>query len=168
MFQDEWKLIYEQFYRPLYLYALSLTGNRQDAEDILQKTFVKAFLSYENKGSINYWLIVVLKNEFLQLQRKRKREVLNAEMNVETNKMENICIAKQDILTDFINQEERKQLFREIQNLPLNMKEILIESVYFQMSDNEIAKLHNITNENVRKIRSRAKQKLIEKMKEGK
>lgn len=168
MFQDEWKLIYEQFYRPLYLYALSLTGNRQDAEDILQETFVKAFLSYENKGSINYWLIVVLKNEFLQLQRKRKREVLNAEMNVETNKMENICIAKQDILTDFINQEERKQLFREIQNLPLNMKEILIESVYFQMSDNEIAKLHNITNENVRKIRSRAKQKLIEKMKEGK
>lgn len=168
MFQDEWKLIYEQFYRPLYLYALSLTGNRQDAEDILQETFVKAFLSYENKGSINYWLIVVLKNEFLQLQRKRKREVLNAEMNVETNKMENICIAKQDILTDFINQEERKQLFKEIQNLPLNMKEILIESVYFQMSDNEIAKLHNITNENVRKIRSRAKQKLIEKMKEGK
>lgn len=168
MFQDEWKLIYEQFYRPLYLYALSLTGNRQDAEDILQETFVKAFLSYENKGSINYWLIVVLKNEFLQLQRKRKREVLNAEMNVETNKMENICIAKQDILTDFINQEERKQIFREIQNLPLNMKEILIESVYFQMSDNEIAKLHNITNENVRKIRSRAKQKLIEKMKEGK
>ena len=168
MFQDEWKLIYEQFYRPLYLYALSLTGNRQDAEDILQETFVKAFLSYENKGSINYWLIVVLKNEFLQLQRKRKREVLNAEMNVETNKMENICIAKQDILTDFINQEERKQLFKEIQNLPLNMKEILIESVYFQMSDNEIAKLHNITNENVRKIRSRAKQKLIEKMKEEK
>ena len=48
------------------------------------------------------------------------------------------------------------------------MKEILIESVYFQMSDSDIAKIHNITNENVRKIRSRAKQKLIEKMKEGK
>lgn len=54
MFKDEWKLIYEQFYKPLYLYALSLTGNQQDAEDLLQDTFVKAYLFYENKGSIKY------------------------------------------------------------------------------------------------------------------
>ena len=160
MFKDEWKLIYEQFYKPLYLYALSLTGNQQDAEDLLQDTFVKAYLSYENKGSIKYWLIVVLKNEFLQQQRKRKRETLNNEKD--------ILKTQQDVLEGLIEQEERKQLFKEIQNLPLNMKEILIESVYFQMSDNDIAKIHNITNENVRKIRSRAKQKLIEKMKEGK
>jgi len=160
MFQDEWKLIYEQFYKPLYLYALSLTGNRQDAEDLLQETFVKAYLSYENKGSIKYWLVVVLKNEFLQMQRKRKKEILEGE--------EITLASKQDVLADLIEQEERKLLFREIQNLPLNMKEILIESVYFQMADNDIAKLHNMTNENVRKIRSRAKQKLIEKMKEGK
>lgn len=164
MFQDEWKLIYEQFYKPLYLYALSLTGNPQDAEDLLQETFVKAYLSYENRGSIKYWLIVVLRNEFLQLQRKRKREVLHDETiaSLEEN------TEGKDILTGIIEQEERKRLFNEIMKLPINMKEILIESVYFQMSDNDIAKLHNITNENVRKIRSRAKQKLIEKMKEGK
>ena len=164
MFQDEWKLIYEQFYKPLYLYALSLTGNPQDAEDLLQETFVKAYLSYENRGSIKYWLIVVLRNEFLQLQRKRKREVLHDETiaSLEEN------TEGKDILTGIIEQEERKRLFNEIIKLPINMKEILIESVYFQISDNDIAKLHNITNENVRKIRSRAKQKLIEKMKEGK
>ena len=160
MFQDEWKLIYEQFYKPLYLYALSLTGNRQDAEDLLQETFVKAYLSFENKGSIKYWLIVVLRNEFLQMQRKRKKEILEGE--------EITLTSKQDVLADLIEQEERKQLFREIQNLPQSMKDILIESVYFQMTDSDIAKLHNMTNENVRKIRSRAKQKLIEKMKEGK
>ena len=167
MFQDEWKLIYEQFYKPLYLYALSLTGNKQDAEDLLQETFVKAYLSYENKGSIKYWLIVVLKNEFLQMQRKRKKEILNDEMNHQAA-YKNEDKTQPDILTGLIEQEERQQLFREIQNLPSNMKEILIESVYFHMSDNDIAKLHNITSENVRKIRSRAKQKLIEKMKEGK
>ena len=116
MFQDEWKLIYEQFYKPLYLYALSLTGNRQDAEDLLQETFVKAYLSYENKGSIKYWLVVVLKNEFLQMQRKRKKEILEGE--------EITLASKQDVLADLIEQEERKLLFREIQNLPLNMKEI--------------------------------------------
>ena len=53
-----------------------------------------------------------------------------------------------------------------IQKLPSVMKEILIESVYLHMSDEEIASLHHTTQENVRQIRSRAKKKLIEFMKE--
>ncbi len=103
MHQEEWKLIYKTYYKPLYLYALSLCKNQQDAEDIL---------------------------------------------------------------ANLIGQEERRRLFYEIQNLPLKMKEILMESVYFHLKDEEIAKLHGISHENVRKIRSRAKQKLIERMKE--
>ena len=45
MEQNEWKQIYELYYKPMFLYALSLTNNVQDAEDLLQETFVKAFLS---------------------------------------------------------------------------------------------------------------------------
>ena len=47
------------------------------------------------------------------------------------------------------------------------MKTVLIESVYFQMKDDEIAALHGLTPENVRKIRSRAKKKLLETIKEA-
>lgn len=162
MLQDEWKLIYEMYYRPLYLYALSLARNRDDAEDLLQETFVKAFLSYEGGGSIKYWLITVLRNEFYNVQRKRKREVL--EELVEDSEQS----SGEDILASFIEKEERRQLFLEIQKLPIQMREVLMESVYFHMADEDIGKLHGWTKENVRKIRSRAKQKLIEQMKEGK
>ena len=162
MLQDEWKLIYETYYRALYLYALSLSGNRHDAEDLLQETFVKAFLSYEGGGSIKYWLITVLRNEFYTVQRKRKREVLEEQI---ADREE---ASKEDILASFIEKEERRQLFMEIQKLPIQMREVLMESVYFHMEDSDIAKLHGWTKENVRKIRSRAKQKLIEQMKEGK
>ena len=62
MEHDVWKAIYEQFYRPLYLCALSLCRNRDDAEDLVQSTFLKAFLSYEEGGSIRYWLTKVLQN----------------------------------------------------------------------------------------------------------
>lgn len=162
MLQDEWKLIYETYYRALYLYALSLSGNRHDAEDLLQETFVKAFLSYEGGGSIKYWLITVLRNEFYTVQRKRKREVLEEQI---ADREE---ASKEDIMASFIEKEERRQLFMEIQKLPIQMREVLMESVYFHMEDSDIAKLHGWTKENVRKIRSRAKQKLIEQMKEGK
>lgn len=163
MHQDEWKLIYEAYYKPLYLYALSLTGNRQDAEDLLQETFVKAFLSYEEKGSIRYWLVTVLKHQYLNLLRKRKRELLDDGQSILAREP----AKEQEILENMIVQEERRRLFLEIQELPLQMKEVLMESVYFHMKDDEIAKMHGLTVENVRKIRSRAKQRLIDRLKEG-
>ena len=163
MLHDEWKLIYEKYYKALYLYALSLTGNPQDAEDLLQETFVKAFLSYEATGSIKSWLIVVLKNEFLNLLRKRKREVHESSLF----SLENTGSYEDNLLDNIIQNEERKQLYLAIQKLPITMREILIESVYLNMRDEEIALLHRTSQENVRQIRSRAKKKLIECMKEG-
>lgn len=163
MHQDEWKLIYEAYYKPLYLYALSLTGNRQDAEDLLQETFVKAFLSYEEKGSIKYWLVTVLKHQYLNLLRKRKRELLDDGQGIFAREP----AKEQEVLENMIVQEERRRLFLAIQELPFQMKEVLMESVYFHMKDDEIAKMHGLTVENVRKIRSRAKQKLIDRLKEG-
>ena len=162
MFRDEWDFIYKRYAKPLYLYALSLTGNGYDAEDLLHNTFVKAYLSYKQNGNIKYWLITVLKNEFLNLQRKKKREVLDGGENILKRQSANI-----DILNTIIKTEERQALFHAILELPVPMKEVLMESVYFHMKDKEIARLHQLTEENVRKIRSRAKQKLMKKMKEG-
>lgn len=162
MLHDEWKLIYEKYYKALYLYALSLTGNPQDAEDLLQETFVKAFLSYEATGSIKSWLIIVLRNEYYNLMRKRKREVYENE----TLSLEKEAYCESDLLDNVIRNEERKQLYLAIRKLPVVMREMLIESVYLNMKDEEIALLHQTSQENVRQIRSRAKKKLIEFLKE--
>lgn len=93
---------------------------------------------------------------------KQKREILAGGENPLLNEVS----SEEDIPEKLIQEEERKQLLFAIQRLPLKSKEILIESIYFHMDDEQIAKSHGITRENVRKIRSRAKQKLIEMMKE--
>lgn len=162
MEQEEWKIIYQMYQKPLFLYVLSLTKNVQDAEDLLQETFIKAFLSYENKGSLKYWLVTVLKHEFLNLCRRRKKEILDDG----TKKLEHESADEKDLLESIMEQEERRRLFYAIQELPLISKEILMESIYFHLNDDEIAKMHEMTRENVRKIRSRAKQKLIAMLKE--
>ena len=162
MLHDEWKLIYETYSKALYLYALSLTGNPQDAEDLLQETFVKAFLAYKSPGSIKSWLIIVLRNEFYNLMRKRKREVYEDTTSYLMDKVSD----ESDVLDTLIQNEERKQLYLAIRKLPVSMREILMESIYFHMRDEEIALLHQMSQENVRQIRSRAKKKLIEFMKE--
>ena len=156
MNHNEWKIIYEKYQKELYFYALSLTGNIGDAEDLLQEAFLKAFLSYEATGSIKYWLITVIKHEFYNMYRRKKRECCE-----ETN-----ISASPDILEKIIENEDRKQLYLAIQTLPFMMREVLIQSIYLHMSDNEIAELNNITQDNVRQIRSRAKKKLIQILKE--
>ena len=148
MKKDEWQLIYEKYHKSVYLYALSLTKNKTDAEDLLQETFVKAFLSYENTGSLKGWLVKVLRNEFYNLCYKRKKELLDdGELICEYSSSE------EDLLAGMIEQEERKALFLAIAALPVQMKEILMESIYFQLSDEAIAKAHGLTKENVRQIR---------------
>lgn len=69
-------------------------------------------------------------------------------------------------MEQIIREEERKKLFRAIQKLGIKQKEILIENIYFHMSDEQIAESHGLTKENVRQIRSRARKKLLQIIKE--
>lgn len=64
--------LYETYYQMLFLYALSLTKHKEDAQDIVQETFIKAYLSLDNNTDIKNWLYKVLKNAFIDTYRKRK------------------------------------------------------------------------------------------------
>ena len=65
----------------LYNFALRLTGNPSDAEDLVQDTIVKAFRffeSYEKGTNAKAWLFRILKNSFINNYRrsaKRPQEV---------------------------------------------------------------------------------------------
>ena len=120
MVRDEWKNIYETYYKQLYLYSLSLVGNKHDAEDLLQETFVKAYLSYTNSGSIKYWLVTVLRNTYLNWQKKRAKEVLD-----DGDQYLKKAVSPDDLLSDYIEKENRRRLFSEIQKLPVQMKTVM-------------------------------------------
>lgn len=57
-------------------FALSLTKNREDAQDLLQETMVKA-ITYQDKYTPNTnmkaWLHTIMKNTFINQYRKMKR-----------------------------------------------------------------------------------------------
>ncbi len=61
----------------LYNYALRMTYNRADAEDLVQETFLKAFRfweSYEKGTNIRAWLFRIMKNAYINRYRKEKKE----------------------------------------------------------------------------------------------
>jgi len=62
----------------LYRYALKLTRDEQEAEDLVQETLLKAYRNYsKTRTSSNYraWAYTILRNEFISRKRKPKREV---------------------------------------------------------------------------------------------
>jgi len=150
--------LYEKYRDSLMVIACSYTHNRQDAEDLVQAAFLKASLSYEPRGSFLYWCNKVMRNEFYNSVKKAE---MMADEPIDTMALR----SQDDLLLTYIHNEERAKLATMISMLPLKYREVMMDSVYLQLTDSEIAKERGTTDTNVRQIRSRAKKMLI-KMRE--
>ena len=72
----------------IYRLGLKMTGNPQDAEDVLQETFIKAFNHIENfegRSKVSTWLYRIAANESLMLLRKRKDAVTSIDQGINTD-----------------------------------------------------------------------------------
>jgi RNA polymerase sigma-70 factor (ECF subfamily) len=103
----------------IYRLALRLTGNPQDAEDVVQETFIKAFNnveSFEGRSKVSTWLYRIATNEALMLLRRRKDGITHIDEGVETDEGEIMpiqivdwcCLPEQEIMT-----EETRQVLQD-------------------------------------------------------
>lgn len=142
---------YRLFYAPLYAYAYYLTGNQADSEDLVSETFIRAFISWNETGSLRAWLFRVLKHLFIDEVRKRKHIAEVTEDYL-------LNMPAPMIIDDL--EEERLWLLEEIQKMGRTDQEIMILTLYSGMNDTDIATHMNITPENLRVKRYRIKERL--------
>jgi RNA polymerase sigma-70 factor (ECF subfamily) len=72
----------------IYRLALKMLANEQDAEDVLQETFIKAYKNidtFEGRSKISTWLYRIALNESLMLLRKRKGVLIDLDAGIETD-----------------------------------------------------------------------------------
>jgi RNA polymerase sigma-70 factor (ECF subfamily) len=73
---DAFRLLVERHSRSVFRLGYRITGNEQDAEDVVQETFLRAFKQlkhYESRSSFSTWLYRIASNYALDLIRGRKR-----------------------------------------------------------------------------------------------
>src|SRR5271169_2659322 len=73
---DAFRLLVEQHSRSIFRLAFRMTGNEQDAEDVVQETFMRAYKrlsDYEARASFSTWLYRIASNYALDLIRSRRR-----------------------------------------------------------------------------------------------
>lgn len=71
----EFARLVDRYSSSIYRLGLKMLGNPQDAEDVLQNTFMNALLhlpSFEGRSSLTTWLYRIAANEALMLIRKKK------------------------------------------------------------------------------------------------
>jgi RNA polymerase sigma-70 factor (ECF subfamily) len=79
---DAYRMLVEHHSRNLFRLAFRMTGNEQDAEDVVQETFLRAhkqLARYEARSAFSTWLYRIAANCSLDLIRSRKRRTGAAE-----------------------------------------------------------------------------------------
>ena len=75
--KDSFDLLYEEYYLSLYRTALLILGSREEAEDVLQDTFLSIYKNINNLKEFNKlrpWIFSILKNSCYTRYKNRKRE----------------------------------------------------------------------------------------------
>ncbi|MBL7191690.1 RNA polymerase sigma factor [bacterium] len=79
----DWEAIYQEHSAGILQYLMMLTRNREEAEDLLQETFMRAMQSrsfVNDISKIRSWMMTIARNLFLDTVRKRrKREKLHVD-----------------------------------------------------------------------------------------
>jgi RNA polymerase sigma-70 factor, ECF subfamily len=73
---DAYRALVERHSRSVFRLAYRMTGNEQDAEDVVQETFLRAYRQlhrYEARASFGTWLYRIASNYSLDLMRSRSR-----------------------------------------------------------------------------------------------
>ncbi|WP_394926804.1 RNA polymerase sigma factor [uncultured Robinsoniella sp.] len=145
--------IYQRYSRELFLYLYALLKDTSAAEDILQETFLKAFLSLDKTHpNFRAWLYKVGKNECLNYLKRQQRIVPEADME--------LFYESGSPLDGILEKEQNRILLESLMKLPILSREVLVLQYFFEMPQREIAEILDLSPGNVRIIVHRAKKEL--------
>jgi RNA polymerase sigma-70 factor (ECF subfamily) len=154
----------------IYRLALKMLGNQQDAEDVLQETFIKAYRAledFEGRSKISTWLYRIATNQALMLIRGRKKPPASidaekiddhGEAYTPLNLTDWCCLPEDEYLTA----EAVAYLDRAVEQLPEAMKVTFILRDIEGLSTAETARVLEISESAVKTRLSRARLRLRE------
>ncbi|MDE5572742.1 MAG: RNA polymerase sigma factor [Muribaculaceae bacterium] len=160
MTADEFKTIFLPCHQQLYRVAFRLTGNREDAEDVVQETYLKIWNNRDHLGQLDNpaaFCMTTLKNMFIDFLR-RKRGDGSSGVSVE-----DVTI---DSDTDVGKQIEQRDsldvVTRLIDQLPDNQRDVIRMRDIADLPFEEIEAATGLSPGNIRTLLSRARKKIKE------
>lgn len=157
---DKFRRLMEPLFEKMYASAYRLTGSRDDAEDLLQETFLKAYRSierFEEGTNPGAWVYMIMRNTFLNnIRSKKTREVLLFD--------EEMAERLADTSESSASEEKMDEELQAVLNsLPPDMKEALVAREINGLSYQEIANAMSLPIGTVKSRINRAREALKER-----
>lgn len=156
---------------PIYRLGLRMLAREQDAEDVLQNTFLNALThisTFEGRSSISTWLYRIAANEALMLLRRKRPEV-----NIDdTNSDEDGDQATPTVFVDWgalpedelLSAEGKKALDQAILTLPETLRMVFLLRDVQDLSIKETAEILGLSEANTKTRLLRARLYLRERL----
>jgi RNA polymerase sigma-70 factor, ECF subfamily len=121
----------------LYSYAMAMTRNRTEAEDLVQETYMRAMRAARRlkpDSNIKSWLFTILRNVWLNQLRKRHRDPQMIRIDGAEWMANSIVDPSKDSLNLYIDKVEAEQVQAAILNLPVESREVILLREYEYLS----------------------------------
>jgi RNA polymerase sigma-70 factor (ECF subfamily) len=147
----------------LFTYAMALTRNFFEAEDLVQETYVRAIKAIgrlREDSNKKAWLYTILRNIRLNQVRQRRTRPKIVELDGDENAADLVIDSARDPHALYVSKVEREQVREAIQQLSEEFREIIVLREFAELSYQEIATLLNCPLGTVMSRLARARSKL--------
>jgi RNA polymerase sigma-70 factor (ECF subfamily) len=168
--QDAFGKLMLRYQNKIYRLARRMTETDEDAEDVLQEAFVKAFRSlkgFKGRSKFSTWLYRITVNLALMKLRKRKLDSVSLDTPVSTGEgsvQRDIEDTASDPLKRLIETESKEILDRVIMELPATHRAVFILRHVEGLSTEDTARILGITVPAVKSRLHRTRLALREKL----
>lgn len=142
-----------------YNLARWLTGQDQDAEDVVQEAYLRAFKFFDGfrGGDSRAWMLTIVRHTAFSWLRQNRAQDMNTPLDEEQPGVESLSVSSEDTLMENIDH----QLLREaITALPLIFREVVILHDLEGLAYKEIAVVVNVPIGTVMSRLARARKQL--------
>ena len=174
--EKEKYIVFDKEFMPhidaMYNFAFRLTNDEDDANDLLQDTYLKAFrfiTSFEKGTNAKAWLFRILKNSFINDYRKKSKEPSKVDyQEVETTynsdedaEVTNTTDLRVEAIQDMIGDE----IANALNSIPVDFRTVIILCDVEGFTYEEMAKILDIPIGTVRSRLHRARSLMKDKLK---
>jgi len=157
---EEFGRLYEIYSKKIYNFVYYRTSNKEEAEDLTSRIFIKALKGIcgynSEKGVFSSWLYRIAKNTVIDYYKTNKPTIGLTDLSYLAN--------QDDLEKSFDNQEKLKQAKRYLQNLKPEQREIVLMRVWDGLSYKEIAEIMGKSEASCKMIFGRTIRRLRQEM----
>ncbi len=169
--QKAYKALFEMYRQAIFHITVKIVRNPEEANDLVQETFIKAFGSlktYDSHYRFSTWLYKIAANCSIDFLRKRKIDSLSLDKPIQT-KDGDVQMELPDYSynpeQDLRNKEQRFGIEEAIESLPEKYMEVIVLRHKEDKSYEEIAKMLKVPVGTVKARIFRARELLKKKLK---